>query len=478
MIYLLQLPLSRRVNVERAITTSGTSIDQEGNDNFTKTLTTTTHSEDVSLETLFTERNPRCQENQGDGDAEARPKAPSSSKDSTTVDEDKLKLQNLELTARVAMLEAEVSKLRHQQVAFQSSLFKPAFVQIHDFPDSVDEEEDITEDWKLVVRAMDEVLKNESQNEDAPLSFSKLPAAANISRQTIAPQFTLTAHKLEFDSILAWGYDGLSEILDWTGVWWNIRAELECTESTSELAIDRFYVLMEDNLPCFERLLEEANRVAYPEHHAESLTTSEQRLAPRFNLIRSSTLTEEVLCWRRFFYNEVVRGLEVQIWSSTGFSGFQIFLSDGSSFTINNIQEILLLNPNFLHKEKEESEEVPSSVSIPNPANEAEVEIPTTSLTSAVVIHEAEAEVSNKDKGKGIMTEEEEERLKKEKRKRKRRRREREEEEMGEFRNIQERKAEILLREQQMQLHARQLDALKVKIPTATQLQEDEALAL
>ncbi|KAI3821919.1 hypothetical protein L1987_09495 [Smallanthus sonchifolius] len=103
-----------RVNVERAVTTPGTSTNQEDSDNITKTLTTATHSEDVSFETLFTERNPRCQENQGDGDAEARPKTRSNSKDSTTVDEDSLKLKNMELTARVAMLEAEVSKLRHQ----------------------------------------------------------------------------------------------------------------------------------------------------------------------------------------------------------------------------------------------------------------------------------------------------------------------------------------------------------------------------
>ncbi|KAI3807828.1 hypothetical protein L1987_23763 [Smallanthus sonchifolius] len=170
----------------------------------------------VNVERAVTtpERNPRCQENQGDGDVEARPKTPSSSKDSTTMDEDSLKLKNMELTARVAMLEAEVSKLRHQvsmheahqcptvptpslvsvgtqtdatlytnatrkgeivaveddadsledwiqeHAAFQSSLFKPAFVQVHDLPNSVDEEEEITEDWKLVVRACDEVLTN------------------------------------------------------------------------------------------------------------------------------------------------------------------------------------------------------------------------------------------------------------------------------------------------------------------------------
>ncbi|KAI3802027.1 hypothetical protein L1987_30149 [Smallanthus sonchifolius] len=194
-----------RVNVERAVTTPGTTTNQEDSDNITKTLIMTTHSEGVSFETLFTERNPRCQENQGDGDAEARPKSPSSSKDSTTVDEDSLKLKNMELTARVAMLEAEVSKLRHQvsmheahqsptvptpslvsvgtqtdatvytdatkngeivtveddadsledwiqeHDAFQSSLFKPAFFQVHDLPDSVDEYEEISKDWKLVV---------------------------------------------------------------------------------------------------------------------------------------------------------------------------------------------------------------------------------------------------------------------------------------------------------------------------------------
>ncbi|KAI3755044.1 hypothetical protein L1987_54837 [Smallanthus sonchifolius] len=87
-----------RVNVERAITTTGPSFDQEDSDNITKSPTTATHSVDVSFETLLTERNPRCQENQGDGDAEARPKAPYSSKDSTTVEEDRLKLENLELT--------------------------------------------------------------------------------------------------------------------------------------------------------------------------------------------------------------------------------------------------------------------------------------------------------------------------------------------------------------------------------------------
>ncbi|KAI3762515.1 hypothetical protein L1987_52945 [Smallanthus sonchifolius] len=103
-----------RMDVEEAVTTAGPSNDQEDSDNIAKTSTTATHSEDASLETPLTERNPRCQETMGDGDEEARPMAPSGTKDSTTVDEDRLQLHILEFTARVAMLEAEVSKLRHQ----------------------------------------------------------------------------------------------------------------------------------------------------------------------------------------------------------------------------------------------------------------------------------------------------------------------------------------------------------------------------
>ncbi|KAI3802018.1 hypothetical protein L1987_30140 [Smallanthus sonchifolius] len=109
-----------RVDVEEAVTTAGPSNDQEDSDNIAKTSTTATHSEDASLETSLTERNPRCQETMGDGDEEVRPKAPSGSKDSTTVDEDRLKLHNLELTARVAMLEAKVSKLRHQVSMYEA----------------------------------------------------------------------------------------------------------------------------------------------------------------------------------------------------------------------------------------------------------------------------------------------------------------------------------------------------------------------
>ncbi|KAI3732615.1 hypothetical protein L1987_63821 [Smallanthus sonchifolius] len=81
-----------RVDVEEAVTTAGPSNDQEDSDNIAKTSTMTTHSEDVCLETPFTERNLRCQETMGDGDEEARPKAPSRSKDSTAVDEDRLLL--------------------------------------------------------------------------------------------------------------------------------------------------------------------------------------------------------------------------------------------------------------------------------------------------------------------------------------------------------------------------------------------------
>ncbi|KAI3744534.1 hypothetical protein L1987_57617 [Smallanthus sonchifolius] len=107
-----------------------------------------------------------------------------------------------------------------------------------------------------------------------------------------------------------------------------------------------------------------------------------------------------------------------------------------------------------------------------------EAEIPTVSKTYAVVIHEAKEETSTKAKGKGVMTEEVEERLMKEQREREERRRRREEEEITELRKIQERKAAMLFREQQIQLYAKQLDDLKARFPTASQLQEDEALAL
>ncbi|KAI3784265.1 hypothetical protein L1987_43360 [Smallanthus sonchifolius] len=380
-----------RVDVEEAVTTAGPSNYQEDSDNFAETSTTETHSEDVSLETPLTERNPRRQETMGDRDAEARPKAPSSSKDSTTVDEDRLKLHNLELTARVAMLEAEVSKLRHQvsmheahqcptvptpslvsvgtqtdislftdatkkgevvtkeddadsleewiqeQTVFQSSIYKPAFVQIHDLPNSVDEEEDVTEDWKLVFRVVDDVLQEETLHEDTPPSFSLLPEAAAIITERLW---------------IGWEFSGVEE-LNWNSL--NALQVLnlyltKCVNTSSdlsaELAISWFYDLMEDNMPWFERLLKEANRAAYP----ESSSAAEQRLASRrFDIIRSSTLTEEeVICWRRFMYNRMVRDVEVQGWISTDSHDFTFFLSNGSSLSIN-IKEILHLPSAFLH---------------------------------------------------------------------------------------------------------------------------------
>ncbi|KAI3773832.1 hypothetical protein L1987_48368 [Smallanthus sonchifolius] len=364
-----------RVDVEEAVTTAGLSNNQEDSDNIAKTSTTATHSEDASLETPLTERNPRCQETMGDGDEEARPKAPSGSKDSTTVDEDRLKLHNLELTARVAMLETEVSKLRHQvsmheahqcptvptpslvsvgtqtdaylstdatkkgemvpmeedsdsldnwiqeQAVFQSTLFKPAFVLVHDLPASDNEEEETSEDWKLV---------------------------------------------LEFDTILAWGYDGKSERF-WIG-WefggveelnWDFLNSiqvlhlyhLQCINNSmnfsAELAIGRFYDLMEDNLPNFERQIQASKRVAYPEFS----TAAERRLTPRrLEIIRSSLLTEEeVLCLIRLLYNSIVKDLDVLGWVSTKSIDHTFLLSNGSSLTINT-RNILLLPTDFLYK--------------------------------------------------------------------------------------------------------------------------------
>ncbi|KAI3813405.1 hypothetical protein L1987_18127 [Smallanthus sonchifolius] len=129
--------------------------------------------------------------------------------------------------------------------------------------------------------------------------------------------------------------------------------------------------------------------------------------------------------------------------------------------------------------EWEEDEESSPPLSIPQNANKAEAEIPTAAQSSAIVISEAEAEASNKDKGKGIMTREDEERLLKEKREKEEiRRRRREEDEIAELKKAQDRLTAILLREQQIQLYAKQLDDLKVKIPAVYQIEEDEALAL
>ncbi|KAI3744535.1 hypothetical protein L1987_57618 [Smallanthus sonchifolius] len=246
---------------------------------------------------------------------EARPKTPSSSKDSTTVDEDSLKVKNMELTARVAMLEVEVSKIRHQVSMHEA----------HQCP-------------TVPTPSLVSVLTNTSHHEDTPPSVNILPEAAAIISLTTAPNFTLTVHKLDFDSILAWGYDGQHERFwigkEFSGVEelnWDALNPLQvlelylssCTNTSSDLsaklAICRFHDLMEENLPWFEALLEEANSVAYPKDRAESSTAAAQRLAPsRLDLIRSSTLTdEETVCWRNFIHNEMVRGLAVLGWSGT-----------------------------------------------------------------------------------------------------------------------------------------------------------------
>ncbi|KAI3814251.1 hypothetical protein L1987_19001 [Smallanthus sonchifolius] len=409
-----------RVDVDEAVTTAGPSHDQEDSDNILKTSTTATHGEDVSLETPLTERNPRRQETTGDGDAEARPTAPSGSKDSTTVDEDRLKLHNFELTARVAMLEAEVSKLRHQvsmheahqcptlatpslvsvgtqtdaylsanatkngemvsmeedkdslddwiqeQVLLQSSLFKPAFVQIHDLPATDNEDEEKSEDWKLVVRAVDEMLNGTEETEQPNTPFSIIPEAAAIIGQSSTPQLLRSSKKLEFDSILAWGYDGSAERF-WIG-WefsgveelnWNSINTLQVlqlyvsncinnsADLSAELAIGRFYDLMEDNLPRFQRFLQEAHRVAYP----ESSAAAERRLTPsNLEITRSSLLSEEeVLGLRRFLYAFLVKDLDVLAWVSTKSLYHTLLLSNGSSLIINT-RNILQLPSDFLFK--------------------------------------------------------------------------------------------------------------------------------
>ncbi|KAI3744845.1 hypothetical protein L1987_57940 [Smallanthus sonchifolius] len=409
-----------RVDVDEAVTTAGPSTDQEDSDNILKTSTTATHGEGVSLETPFTERNPRRQETAGDGDAEARPTAPSGSKDSTTVDEDRLKLHNMELTARVAMLEAEMSKLRHQvamheahqcptlaspslvsvgtqtdaylsadatkkgemvsmeddtdsledwiqeQFVLQSSQYKPAFVQVHDLPAPDNEDEDISEDWQLVVRAVDEMLNDAEDTEQTNASFSILPQAAAIIGQSTTPQIFKSSNKLEFDSILAWGYDGLAERFwigwEFSGVeelnWNSLNAlqvlELHLTDCintsadlSAELAIGRFHDLMEDNLPRFQRFLQAAHRVAYP----ESSAAAERRLTPsNLEITRSSLLTEEeVLGLRRFLYAFLVKDLDVLGWVSTKSLDHTFLLSNGSSLIINT-RNILHLPSDFLLK--------------------------------------------------------------------------------------------------------------------------------
>ncbi|KAI3810978.1 hypothetical protein L1987_20691 [Smallanthus sonchifolius] len=568
-----------RVDVDEAVPTVGPSTDQEDSDNIFKTSTTATHGEGVSLETPLTERNPRRQETAGDGDAEAQPTAPSGSKDSTTVVEDILKLHNLELTARVAMLEAEVSKLRHQvsmheahqcptlatpslvsvgtqtdaylstdatkkgemvsmeedkdslddwiqeQVVLQSSLFKPAFVQIHDLPVPDNEDEETSEDWKLVVRAVDEMLNDVEDTEQTNTSFSILPEAA---------------------AIIAWGYDGSSERF-WIG-WefsgveelnWNSLNALQVlhlhltncintsTDLSAELAIGRFHDLMEDNLPRFQRFLQAAHRVAYP----ESSAAAERRLTPsNLEITRSSLLPEEeVLGLQRFLYAFLVKDLDVLGWVSTKSLDHTFLLSNGTSLVINT-RNILQLPSDFLFKifqlranicnvnslesqemiatvraHLEEEGLIPQEESVSTSDADSNSDTPQVKATSAAsgtrsslrdqlreiegpedpnssiiiccCVSEAEAEASNVNKGKGIMTDEDEERLQKEKRETEEKRRKREEE-MADQKKAQERKTAILLREQTIQLYAKQLDELKRKIPAVDRIEEDAALAL
>ncbi|KAI3797764.1 hypothetical protein L1987_33027 [Smallanthus sonchifolius] len=90
-----------------------------------------------------------------------------------------------------------------EQAVFQSTLFTPAFVQVHDLPASDNEEEETSEDWKLVVRAVDEMTNDDEETEQTYTSFSIIPEAAAIISHSTAPQFPLTSTQLEFDTILA-----------------------------------------------------------------------------------------------------------------------------------------------------------------------------------------------------------------------------------------------------------------------------------
>ncbi|KAI3802332.1 hypothetical protein L1987_30462 [Smallanthus sonchifolius] len=311
---------------------------------------------------------------------------------------------------------------------------------------------------------------------------------------------------------------------------------------------------MEDNLPRFQRFLQAAHRVAYP----ESSSAAERRLSPNnLAITRSSLLTEEgVLGLQRFLYAFLVKDSDVLGWVSTRLLDHAFFLSNGSALIINT-GNILQLPTNFLHKiyhlkaniynvnslesqamiaiikahlEKEgrinEEEDVSSSDTDSNSdsppvnicaaayesrstikeklreiegpeyqldedddlplftsqiANEAEAEIPTAQQSAVSVISEARAEASNVNKGKGIMTKEDEERLQKEKKEKEERRRKREEEELAEEmaqkQRHEDRKAAILLRQQTIQLYAKQLDEMKVKIHAGSQVEEDERLA-
>ncbi|KAI3676268.1 hypothetical protein L1987_85872 [Smallanthus sonchifolius] len=252
-----------------------------------------------------------------------------------------------------------------EHAAFQCTLFKPAFVQVHDLPASDDKEEETSEDWKLVVRAVDKVLTDVEDKEQTYTSFSIIPEAAAIISQSTTPKFPLTSTQLEFDTILAWGYDGKSERF-WIG--WEFSGieelnwdflnsiqvlhlyHLQCinnsTDLSAELAIGRFYDLMEDHLPNFERQIQAAKRVAYP----DSSAAAERRPTPRRLEIMSSLLTEEeVLCLRTFLYNSIVKDVDVLGWVSTKSLDHTLLLSNGSFLTIN-IRNILLLPTDFLYK--------------------------------------------------------------------------------------------------------------------------------
>ncbi|KAI3732718.1 hypothetical protein L1987_63925 [Smallanthus sonchifolius] len=341
-----------RVDVEEAVTTAGPSNDQEDSDNITKTSTTVTHSEDASLETSLTERNPRRQETMGDGDAEARHKAPSRSKDSTTVDEDRLQLHNLELTARVATLEAEVSKLRHQVSVHEAHQCPtmPTPSLVHDLPASDDEEEETSEDWKLVVRAVDEMLTDAEDIDQTYTSFSIILEAATIISQSAAPQFSLTSTQLEFDTILAWGYDGKSERF-WIGWEFGGVEELNWDFSTSSKSFTY-------------TIYNAAKRVAYPEYS----TAAERRLTPRrLEIIRSSLLTEEkVMCWRRFLYSRMVRDVEEILLLPSAFLN-KVFELRSLIFNVNSLesQEMIKIIKASLYKEESGSDSDLSFLSSP-----------------------------------------------------------------------------------------------------------------
>ncbi|KAI3725109.1 hypothetical protein L1987_64884 [Smallanthus sonchifolius] len=243
--------------------------------------------------------------------SEARPKAPSISKDSTSVDEDSLKLQNLELTARWVLKQIQPYALTQpkggrkclkmtmkawmlgsksrKNVKLHSSnlpLFKFMTCQIPEMKRK--------RSPRKVARAVDEAFSEEMEienevEEDIP-TFQILQDVASISRQ--------------FAGVQEHNWDNLSLF--------DIRAMhmTECINTSKDLStrltIERFHDICEDNMPRFERFLEEARRVAYPclEEEEESYRAAQERESQRLGLIRSNVLTEDqVLCLRRYLYN-------------------------------------------------------------------------------------------------------------------------------------------------------------------------------